>query len=40
MIEALSFAVSFLVLFALFAIIFKYFPEGEVDWSDVKQAHS
>ena len=36
LIEALSFAVSFLLLFALFAIIFKYFPDAEVTWSDVK----
>ena len=35
-IEALSFAVSFLLLFALFAIIFKYFPDAEVNWADVK----
>ena len=35
-IEALSFAVSFLLLFALFAVIFKYFPDAEVDWADVK----
>jgi membrane protein len=36
LIEAASFAVSFLLLFALFAVIFKYFPDAEVDWSDVK----
>ena len=36
MIEALSFAVSFLLLFALFAVIFKYFPDVEVAWSDIK----
>lgn len=35
-IEALSFAVSFLLLFALFAVIFKYFPDAEVNWADVK----
>ena len=35
-IEAASFAVSFLLLFALFAVIFKYFPDAEVAWSDVK----
>jgi membrane protein len=35
-IDALSFAVSFLLLFVLFAIIFKYFPDAEVAWSDVK----
>lgn len=36
LIEALSFALSFLLLFALFAIIFKYFPDVQVAWSDVK----
>ena len=36
MIEALSLAVSFPLLFALFAIIVKYFPDAEVAWSDVK----
>ena len=36
LIEALSFLVSFLLLYALFAIIFKYFPDVEVAWSDVK----
>ena len=35
-IEAASFAVSLLLLFALFAVIFKYFPDAEVAWSDVK----
>jgi hypothetical protein len=35
-IEVLSFVVSFLLLFVLFAIIFKYFPDAEVAWSDVK----
>ena len=35
-IEAATFGVSFIVLFTLFAIIFKYFPDAVIDWSDVR----